>query len=218
MHGLQCRILLPPSIASRASASPISIPSPWPADPSVQVPARSVTQCMACNAVGRIDSAIPSPSTVGGLATRSRFRERHACGATSPDLACAKSTQDRGSEWVGSVPVFFRDTRYVPGPKALGSPRLGHRPGAPYTHAERFSAQRANRFRCQATCVPCGQGLRSSSARPRYRSTDLACKERTVSQSPSRIWLHIVFRRENRRPVGPTTFVLRNGSPGRCPR
>ena len=43
-------------------------------------------------------------------------------------LACAKSTQDRGSEWVGSVPVFFRDTRYVPGPKALGSPSPGHRP------------------------------------------------------------------------------------------
>ena len=26
------------------------------------------------------------------------------------------------------MPVFFRDTRYVPGPKALGSPSPGHRP------------------------------------------------------------------------------------------
>ena len=39
----------------------------------------------------------------------------------------AKSTQDRGSSG-SEVPVFFRDTRYVPGPKALGSPSPGRCP------------------------------------------------------------------------------------------
>ena len=44
-------------------------------------------------------------------------------------LPWANSTRNRRSEWVGSVPVLFRETRRVPGPKALGSPSPGHRPG-----------------------------------------------------------------------------------------
>ena len=101
--------------------------------------ARAVHRRPRCQPDAHSDAARPVASLIEGTAVEPKNRR--------VGLACAKSTQDRGSEWVGSVPVFFRETRYVPGPKALGSPSPGHRPGAPYARAERFSAQRANRFR-----------------------------------------------------------------------
>ncbi len=112
----------------------VSVVAFQPRSPAGQA-GRGLTRLVSYNegiALG-LENRAPSLTGMGCTAeqnrnvttTSTRSNSSRAC----PTLACAKSTQDRGSEWVGSVRVFFCDTRYVPGPKALGSPSpSGHRP------------------------------------------------------------------------------------------
>ena len=161
-----------------------------------------VTQCIACNAVGRIDSAIPSPSTVGGLATHRASenamravqlariwpaQNRPRIVDQSGSEVCQFSSVTRGT-FLGRRPLV---------PPAQGI-ALGHHTPTPSVSRPNGPTDSAGR---QLAC-PAAKDYDHRLHDPDIVQPDPARKERTVSQSLSRIWLHIVFEGRTVGPLG----------------